>query len=335
MRPTCEIAVVGGGIIGLTIARELVMRGRRVTLLERDRPGRQASWAGAGMLPPAAPGRPPEFSRLLADSHALWPDLSAALREQTGLDNGFRRCGGYEYAVDDPTRDRELAAWRSCGVTATPVATPDGLAPGSWYELPRHWQVRNPRHLKALEVSCRQLGVDIRSHQQVRTVSDGPAATVVTDDGMLTAETVIVAAGAWSPSLLAPFGVGGQMQPMRGQMLLLETDVALTRIVQHGVRYLVPRFDRRVLVGATVEEAGFDASTTLAGLTDLMGHAARLCPALATARIERHWAGLRPHSPDGPLIARVSDRVIAACGHFRDGLCLSPVTAVRVRELLD
>ena len=337
-----DVCVVGGGIIGMTIARQLALAGRSVCLVERDRPGRQASWAGAGMLPPAAPFRDAEFSQLLSESHALWPDLSAALREETGLDNGFRRCGGLERAASEYDRSEQVAAWLRAEARVDLIDEaerteqyPMLAADGSWYRLPDHWQVRNPRHLKALERSCRDLRVHFACGQTAREIdTDRTSAFVQTETDSFEADQIVVAAGSWSQPLLKPFVADRFVYPVRGQMLLLRSDVALPSIVQDGARYLVPRFDGRLLVGATVEDVGFDTQTTAAGLVDLLGHAVRLCPALAEAEVVQHWAGLRPQCRTGPLIGRVADRVVAACGHFRDGLCLAPITAKRICETL-
>ena len=332
-----ELCIIGGGIIGQTIALRAAMRGHQVTLLERDRPGRHASWAGAGMLPPAAPFRDAAFSELIAASHDLWPDLSAELRERTGLDNGFRRCGGLERCPDEITRDKHIAAWRAAGAPVVALS-PDDVrgrcsqlaATGSWFELPTHWQVRNPRHLKALEVACRQLGVEIRSGEAIRTITEGPTVRFETESERYEAARVVIAAGAWSTPLLTSLGISQRVRPIRGQIVLLATDIRLPHIVQDELRYLVPRFDGRLLVGATVEDVGFNAETTVSGTSDLIATAVRLLPALSDARIEHQWAGLRPHCESGPLIGPIGRGVYAATGHYRDGLCLSPITAERV-----
>ena len=340
-----DICVIGGGIIGMSVARDLALTGRSVTLLERDVPGRQASWAGAGMLPPAAPFRDAAFSDLIARSHALWPDLSAALHEETGLDNGFRRCGGLERAASESQRSKHAAAWQRAGARVRLVdggelaAEHPAVDPaGCWYYLPDHWQVRNPRHLKALEIACRTAGVDIRSGQTAHAIHEKPRSAIVrTPADRFEAGHVVVAAGAWSQPLLAGLEPSADrgVYPVRGQMLLLRTDVRLRTIVQDGPRYLVPRFDGRLLVGATVEDVGFTTQTTASGLADLLGHAVRLCPALESAEVLSHWAGLRPQCDAGPRLGPVSERVVAACGHFRDGLCLSPVTAAIVRDTVE
>ena len=334
-----DVCVIGGGIIGLTIALGAADAGLSVRLLERGQPGRKASWAGAGMLPPAAPACSRDFSEMIRASHDLWPDLSAMLHERTGLDNGFRRCGGFELASDEATRTAEMAAWAERGVAARPLDA-DELAArcpaitadaGRWYELPEHWQVRNPRHLRALEVACRAAGVDIVSHSPVRSVRDRQRhVDIATEAATLSAGVAVVAAGAWSETLLHPLRPGepnrDAVYPVRGQIALLQTDVRLPGIVQHGTRYLVPRLDGRVLVGATVEEVGFDERTTVEAQAELLADAVRLVPALARAEPIRQWAGLRPQRLAGPLIGPVRPRVYAACGHFRDGLCLSPLT---------
>ena len=346
MPSTSDVLICGGGVIGLTCAYELAKAGRGVVVLDRGEPARQASWAGAGMLPPAAPSQSAEYSRMMRDSHDLWPGLSAELRERTGLDNGFRECGAVAVHADDAARDAAVLAWRECGADCRPLDTvalrevelhADEQA-GSWLHVPQAWQVRNPRHLKALLVAVRDLGVQV--------VAGDPAEWLIRDGDRVigakspmeeyyAAETV-VACGAWSTPLLAglteePLAV----RPVRGQIVLLNSPVPLRGIVEEGPRYLVPRGDGRVLVGSTVENAGFDARPTAEGLRGLLELAERLCPALREAHVERHWAGLRPASVSGrPLVGRVEgvNGLLAATGHFRDGLNLSPLTGRLIAE---
>lgn len=313
------------------------------------------------MLPPAAPFRDAAFSQLLQASHDLWPDLSATLRETTGIDNGFRRCGGLEIATCEDDADHAAAAWAAAGARVERLDSLEiaqlcdvpggGLPATAGFLLPDHWQIRNPRHLQALERDCRRLGVELVADCPVHRVVDGPrGARVVAADGETACSHVVVAAGAWSDALLRPWLPPETITPVRGQMLLLRSDIPLRHIVQiewrptqrasaaalGGIRYLVPRGDGHILVGATVEATGFDARTTAAGQADLLDAAVRLLPPLANAELVAQWAGLRPQSTGGPFIGPLpgADRIVAATGHFRDGLCLSAMTAVRVGEVI-
>jgi glycine oxidase len=313
--------------------------------VDRGDLGREASWAGAGILPPgnAAAARAPG-ERLRATSTALLPGLSAELRERTGVDNGYLRCGGLEFFEESD----EVAAkeWRAEGVTAEAVRgevlrrLEPALAPdlGTAYHLPDLAQLRNPRHLKALIAGCQMLGALLRPgcpafgfERRGRQVT-----AVRTADGPLPAGWFVVAAGPWTDPLLEPLGYRPGIHPVRGQIALLNPGrPVFRRVLMWGSRYLVPRADGRVLVGSTEEHAGFDKHTTAAAVSSLLALAGRLVPALQAAEVERCWAGLRPGGPDGlPLIGPVPgfDNLLLAAGHFRTGIQLSAGTALLLKE---
>lgn len=303
------------------------------------------------MLPPGNPSQAQTTeAHLRAASHVLWPEWSEQLRDQTGIDNGFHRCGGVE--VRSPgvaeSLDDKIAGWRAEGVTATPlqvdelrrripVLNPD-ITQG--YFLPDLGQVRNPRHLKALYQACTATGVDLRAGSPVVDfVRDGERiAAVRTAGDEHRASEYIIASGAWSQSLMQRAGHDTPFEPVRGQIVLLETQRALFRhVIEVGTRYLVPRPDGRILIGSTEEHVGFEKRTTAAGVAGLIEFARQLIPALSDARVERCWAGLRPFTPGGlPRIGRVpgTSNLSLAAGHFRAGLQLSPITGVLIRQLI-
>jgi len=346
-----DVILIGGGVIGLSIACELAGEGLSVVVLEQGQMGQESSWAGAGILPPgnSRMARSPE-ARLRAASHELWPALSARLREETGIDNGFCRAGGLEVRIGGTSSalDDEIALWRSEGVAVQPF---DGREVrqvekelcaeiASAYRLPEMGQVRNPRHLKALVALALKRGVSLLpgvvvhgfDRQRERVVA------VDTSGGKFSARQFVVSSGAWSARLLKDVGSPAQVRPMRGQIVLLAMQPSpLVHVVNVGPRYLVPRGDGRILVGATEEVAGFDKRTTAGGVGGLVEFALELVPALANATFERSWAGLRPQSADGlPYLGRVSqfDNLFVATGHFRAGLQLSPATALVMSQLL-
>lgn len=345
-----DVIVVGGGVIGLSIAWELSRHGLSVRVLEQGQFGQEASWAGAGMLPPGNPekARTTE-ARLRSGSHLLWPDWSQRLRELTGIDNGFQRCGGIEL-IHPPARDLqdEVMAWRDEGVLVEPLSRAElqqripALNPdlGGGYLLPELGQVRNPRHLKALFQACAANGVELRSGCPVfEILTDGDRVSALrTVDGDQPAGQYIVAGGAWSQSLLQRAGCHLQIEPVRGQIVLLEARPALFQpVLQVGSRYLVPRSDGRILIGSTEEHAGFDKRTTADGVRQLLEFGQELVPALRDARFERCWAGLRPCAPGGlPRIGRLPRfrNLSVAAGHFRAGLQLSPYSAVLIRQII-
>ena len=362
-----DCLIVGGGVVGLSLAYELAGRGLRVRVLERGQPGQEASWAGAGILPPGhlrtATDPYEALSGLSFELHRQWAEQ---LRAETGVDTGYRRCGAI-YVARSPEEAALLDAakghWRTREVACEEVP-PDRLtelepalvgsarggaraastASGSTIRaalfVPDECQLRNPWHLRALVLGCQRRGVAIETGVGVDDIelAGGRAKRALTPLGPRPAEAFCLCGGAWTHSLLARLGVEVAIRPVRGQIALLCTSPpALSHIVNEGRRYLVPRADGRVLVGSTEEDVGFDKRTTSAGIAGLLEFAIGLAPALAHAELERGWAGLRPGTVDGlPYLGRVPnvDNAFVAAGHARAGLGLSPGTAVVMSQLI-
>jgi glycine oxidase len=347
-----DVVIVGGGVIGLSIAYALARAGVVSTVLDRRELGREASWAGAGMIPPAAErGSSSPIAQLRSWSARLYPEWSASLLEETGIDNGYHRTGGVDVALslDEDHALRALAGrWRAEGIAYERLSPSDfgrvepALSPELRvaYYLPDRAQIRNPDHLRALIESAHRRGVDLRPGQPALgfdTTSDRVTA-VRTAEGPVRCGLVVIAAGAWSAELAGGLGINTPTPPLKGEIVLLRSDrPLLTRIVEHGKNYLVPRRDGRVLIGATEEDAGFDTRPTPVGVRDLIAEGLRLCPILAEAEVERTWAGLRPGSIDSrPYLGPAPGyrNVILATGHKRAGLQLSPATAEAVADLI-
>jgi glycine oxidase len=341
-----DVLVIGGGVIGLTTAYYLAERGASVAVVDQGDLGRQASWAGAGILTPlkVRPGLPPA-EHLKALGSQMYPELSRRLKEQTGIDNGYLVSGGVELP-DEGAADTD--EWRADGTEFEELSGDElrrrfpALAPAfeRAYFLPGMAQVRNPRHLKALIAACELRSVALTpncpAHQLVR---DGSRlAAVETPQGRLTAARFLVAGGAWSAGLLGQVGWRPDIRPIRGQIALLHPDRSPIRsLVLRGARYLVPRLDGRVLVGSTVEDVGFDTSTTATAIADLIEFSETVVPALAAAPLERTWAGLRPGSADGlPYLGAVPgcENLFVAAGHFRAGIQMSPATGMLMAEFM-
>ncbi|MCI0463188.1 MAG: glycine oxidase ThiO [Gemmataceae bacterium] len=347
MSERADILIIGGGVIGLTTAYFLAREGARVEVIDQGDFGQESSWAGAGILPPGNPAsaRTP-FDQLRAHSAALFPILSAELRERTGIDNGFLLCGGLEFAGQDA--HAEAQEWRGEGITVEALDEPAvlrlepalALGLGGAFHLPDMAQLRNPRHLKALIAGCSAWGVRLRPGCPAHGFEQhGPCVQAVrTPWGRVEAGRFLVAAGAWSGGLLEQVGWRPGIHPVRGQIAMLNTGAPLLRrILLWGARYLVPRPDARVLIGSTEEDAGFEKRTTAGAITELLTLACTLAPGLASAHLERCWAGLRPGSPDGlPFLGPVPgvDNLFVAAGHFRAGIQLSPGSALVLKELL-
>ncbi len=353
-----DVLIVGAGAVGLSLAYELSAHRLQVRVVDRDEPGRQASWAGAGILPPAASRDTAgdAYAALCGLSHQLHPVWAAALGQQTGLDTGYRPCGGIHVARragEAAARGASVEQLRQEGIRAQPL-TLDALRalepavqplghPASIraaYLLPDEAQLRNPRHLKALMAASRDRGVEITGQvevQELRIVGSRVSA-VETSAGPLRADRICITTGAWTRRLLAQGGIQLHIRPWRGQIALLAGPANLfRRILSEGPRYLVPRDDGLVVCGSTVEDVGFDNRTTPEAIAELVQFALDLVPALESSRLERSWAGLRPGTGDGlPFLGPVPgvDNLWVAAGHFRSGLFLSPATAVVMSQLI-
>jgi len=357
-----DCCIIGGGIVGLSIARELAGRGRTVRVLVREPWRDTASWAAAGIFPPSpdrADNTPSE--QLTAVSDRLHRDWARALLEETGIDTGLRACGGLHVYRDDAGRARlqaDAAAWRARGVacdwldaaavTDCEPALADGVRRAAvlgGYMLPDETQLRPPRHLEALERSCEQRGVIITHGATVRDILvaagrvEGLVADVAGSSETVRAGAYVLAAGAWSGTLAKALGVSIETRPIRGQILQLRMAAPhLVRVVNRGLDYLVPREDGTLLAGSTLEDVGFDTSTDEATIARLVAFARDLLSDLSGAAPERSWAGLRPGTVDGlPTIGRTPacGNAFVAAGHFRAGLHQSTGTAVLIADLVE
>ena len=349
---TAEVVIVGGGVVGLSIGYALALEGIRPTILDRQEPGQGASWAGAGMIPPYTERLTTNPTLELRSWSALtYPDWSARLRDETGVDNGYRVTGGVDVAASQHEDDelRSMAGrWRAERVAyermepADFVRVEPALNPTLRvaYYLPDRAQIRNPRHIHALRLALEARGASIVPDAAVVGFdrAGDRVVAVRTATGSVACGTVVVAAGAWSGGLLARLGLDVPTPPLKGQIVLLRPDRPLIRrIVEHGRMYLVPRDDHRVLIGATEEASGFDDRTTERAVADLRAEAYHLCPTLVEAEVERSWAGLRPGSVDSrPYLgfAPGLDNVLVATGHKRAGIQLAPATALVIADLV-
>lgn len=350
-----DFLIIGGGVIGLSLAYQLAGAGQRVRVIDRTEPGREASWAGAGILPPANRSSSADpLDQLTALSHRLHAQWTQDLKATTGIDNGYRRCGALYIARSTAEQELLKAAadiWRSQQVACEELST-EGLAEvepalaaksagilAAW-RLPDECQLRNPRHLKALVAACTMRGVVIVSAAEAEAFSrEGNRIThVKTPAGDFAAGNFCIATGAWTGKLGERVGLRMAVKPIRGQIALVNVGrPVLRQILNEGPRYLVPRPDGYVLIGSTEEDVGFDKRTTTAATSGLLQFALGLVPELGAAPLERSWSGLRPSTQDGlPYLGRAPefDNLYVAAGHFRGGLHLSPATAVVMSQLM-
>lgn len=340
-----DVIVIGGGVIGLLSAWRLAQTGRAVTLFDRGQPGGESSSAALGVLSPQAGEHTPEWLALAQASLALFPALADELRDLTSLDIELRDEGMLYAAVDDEqwyALRPEVETQTAAGVPVTLLSASEArelepaLIQTPYLRGALHFmaakQVDNARLCSALALAGVQAGVTIRAGCEVtRLARAGERGLGVWANGeKYTAAQVVVANGSWAKAL-----TGLPVRPARGQALALAAPFRLTHILDTAEIYIVPRRDGRWLVGATVEEVGFDKRPTAEGLRDLLTLAIRFLPALKDATVLSHWAGLRPRSADdlpvlGPLPGHAG--LMVATGHFRNGILLAPITAQLVSE---
>jgi len=362
LRTPADVAVVGGGAVGLAVAREAARRGLSVALVEGRRPGSGASGAAGGMLAPQAEAdAEDEFFRLLCASRDLYPFFAESLREETGLDVELDRAGTLYVGFGEEDR-REMEArflWQTRAGLAVERLTPEearalepSLSPSlrAALRFPRDWQVENRRLVRALAQSALRMGVRVLTETEATGVrlGRGRAVGVETSRGLLSAGAVVLAAGAWAsrvPLLEAGAAArfpSARVEPVRGQMLCFEQEATQAQSLRHVVYsprgYLVPRRDGRLLAGSTTERAGFDCSVTASGLHEITSHALEIAPGVGSLRLTDSWAGLRPSTEDGrPVLgeSRRSRGLFYATGHYRNGILLAPATGEIVADLLE
>jgi glycine oxidase len=335
-----DCLIIGGGIIGMLTARELCLGGARVTLVEKGETARESSWAGGGILSPLYPWRYPDtVTRLARYSQEHYRALAEQLLEDTGIDPEYVPSGMLMF--DETELDRGLEWARRWDMDAEMVSGEQAqgfepeLKPPSAHALwfPGISQIRNPRLTRAVRSDIERRGAVIRSHTPVSRIrfSNGRAVGAETPGGLLTADEIIVCAGAWTADLLGKTQAAPEIEPVRGQMVMFHARPDLLRhITLAGGRYAIPRRDGRILFGSTLEHTGFDKATTADARDELYAAAVSLFPALQRVPIENHWAGLRPGAPAGiPYIGRhpQAENLYVNAGHYRNGVVLGLASA--------
>jgi glycine oxidase len=342
-----DCLVVGGGLIGMLTARELARSGLSVGLVERGETGRESTWAGGGILSPLYPWRYPDAVTALASwSQARYAKLAEDLITESGIDPEFQPNGLLILDTEEAAQAQQWAhQWQRSLEVVDSAMTSEleptlGEIPVQALWLSQVAQIRNPRLAQALQKSIENLGVTLCEHTPVKGLVLGETGVhgVLTEQGELNAEHVVIAGGAWSALLLESIAMNLPVRPIRGQMILYRAEPGVVqRIVLSRDRYVIPRRDGRILVGSTLEDVGFEKATTRAAMQELEAEALRLIPALADYPIEHHWAGLRPGSPQGiPYILqhpRIAGLFINT-GHFRNGVVLGPASARLLADIL-
>jgi glycine oxidase len=346
MSRDCDVIVIGAGIIGCAVAREVAAAGHRTCILEARDVAAGATQASAGMLVPYIEA-PDDggLHELTVRSLAMYDEFIAHLRDE-GADIEYRRCGTLQVAEDTAAAAHleAQASWiRSLGIEArwldgaqAVAIEPAVRAPGGALLVPTHGYVRAEQLTAALLESAKHYGAEFFPHRHVQQITyDGTCVSVTAGDVTYRASSIVVAAGSWSGLVIND---GPPVSPVRGQLVRLRWHgPPIGRVLWGGHCYIVPWLDGTLLVGATMEEVGFDERATLAGVASLLDAARALLPDAGDATFVEARAGLRPSTPNGlPIIGRAPDHpsVIYATGHYRNGVLLAPLTAKMVVDLL-
>jgi glycine oxidase len=342
-----DVMIAGGGLIGASIAFELACNGMKVAIFDAQEPGKEASWASAGMISPApeGPGMIPLVAAGLA-SAALYPDFVRTIEEVSGQKVGYRPKGILDVVLSGDAQHElstRLALYHGLGIKAEAVSAEQAREwePGITEDFvgaifrPDEASVDNRTLTQATLEAARRKGAEIFS---------GRAATRVWSDGErckglnfvsehVEAEWTIIAAGCFSRQIegVAPYA---PVFPTKGQMAALRCEANIERVLWSEHIYLVPRTDGRIIAGATAEHAGFDRRVTAGSIKKILSGAIELVPSMENAQVEETWAGLRPDTPDHLPILGPTDLegLLIATGHFRSGILLAPITAKWIRE---
>jgi glycine oxidase len=332
---TWDVLIIGGGIIGLSLSRELRKQGASVLVVERGEPGREASHAAGGMLANCGDETPAVLQTLATASAEMYPEFVHELQDESGENIDLRSQGTLLFP--DPAHDpRPIPGSHPLPAPLTELEPALSAANRTAVFLKERSVC--PRALTSAALkAAKHRGVDISSGTYVLSVdqAEGKVIGVTTDKTSYCAGKIVNCAGAWAAQI-APHPL--PTRPVKGQMVCFA--MPKRELLRHVVRspeiYLIPRSDRRLLAGATVEEAGFDKRTVPETIQRLRRAAIRMLPALEEARILEDWAGLRPGTPDNlPILGEtLTPNYYAATGHFRDGILLAPITALIMSRVI-
>ena len=344
---TADVVIIGGGVIGLAVARALAMRGvRDVRLIERSSLGAESSSAAAGMLAPQAEAnRPHEFFHLTCQSRDMYPGFASALLEETGIDieletTGTLYLGFTEHDAEELDQRYEWQNKAGLAIERLSADMARKLEPAicenvrAALRFPLDTQVENRRLISALAAANQRLGVHMETGTNVVSLRTerGRLRGIETSRGSVATDCVVIASGAWSSFLGAPDIAlpNLRIKPVRGQMLCFATNPQICGHVVYSPRgYIVPRRNGRLLAGTTSEDAGFKKCVTGAGVHAILSAALEISPRIATLSLTDSWAGLRPRAADTlPVLGPCAEieGVFYATGHYRNGILLAPVT---------
>ena len=348
MHPIPDITFVGAGISGLLSARLFALAGAKVTLIDKGEIAQESSWAGGGILLPLYPWRQAEaISQLVIPSIAAYPALADALVESTSLDPEYIVSGLLMTELPDLAKAQAWCAKVAINHQQENLEQSACLSQSQGESLyfPEIAQVRNPRLLKSLKQDLSQRGVDIIEHCVIEklTIKNQRITQIGSATEMFAVNQVVMSAGAWTGELWAELFDNAALQPdvypVKGQMIIFDTPPnTLSTMVLENDRYLIPRRDGKILCGSTVEQQGFDKTTSDRAKQSLAAFAKQLLPVLEHAPIIHHWAGLRPGTRQGiPYIDKHPEIINLAinAGHFRNGFAMGPASAQLLYELIN
>ncbi len=350
-----SVIIVGAGIIGLATAERLLLKGAKVTLLERRKAGQESSWAGGGILSPLCPwDYANEVTQLTDYSAKQFPSWISTLHNASGINPEYDKSGMWVLPPYNLDAARQWYLVRQMNFTPHPLTdTPfisnnintqsySNKAPDFALYLPEIAQIRNPRLLQALLKRVTLLGGHILENCTVENlkITHHKVQSINSACGKFVADYYIVCAGAWSKGILGAHRLKLNIKPIKGQMLLFKFDKPPIRtIAVQGDLYIIPRQDGHLLVGSTLENVGFNKQVTISARNYLLNRAQSILPELGNMPIIQHWSGLRPGSSNNiPTIGKhpIIDNLFINCGHFRYGVTMAPASAeILVNEIID
>lgn len=343
-----RVILVGGGVMGLLSAYELVKAGCTVSLFDKSQTGTEASWAGGGIVSPLYPWRyGPSITALASWGQGYYPQLAETLANATGIDPEFNHCGLLMLDAED---EQEALRWAVANARNLVQETPANaylLEPhlecpaNSVVWMPEVGSLRNPRLLQALRlVLMKKSSFSLHVNEAVLALNreQGRVTGISTEKGRYNADAVVLSAGAWSTALLEKFDFALPVKPVRGQMVAIQADIGwLKHIVMKNGTYIVPRKDGLILAGSTLEFVGFDKTITTDARAMLLSRAYEMMPSLQRFPVIEQWAGLRPGSPDGiPFIGEMESvkGLFLNVGHYRNGLVLAPASCRLLADMM-
>ena len=334
--------VIGGGIIGMATARELALRGLKVSLFDKGKLGMESSWAAGGILSPMRPwSEDPDSFELSQQGKACYADFTSELKQQTGIDPGYYCSGLLMINREDVEKTQQWAKKHQILFNEEYKNYPANMRiPDKSIFLPEIAQTRVPGLLKALHASLLDLQVNIFENAELADLNStqGILQSVTISGKKYDADNFIITAGAWTEKLLRKNGAQIEIKPVLGQMLCLKfPERPFEIMVLDGGHYLIPRNDGHILIGSTMEYVGFNKETTESAKNQLMAWARELWPDISNAKFVKHWSGLRPASKNGkPYIGQLEnyDNVYINAGHFRKGILQAPVCGRIIADMI-